>query len=101
MQGRAWTSKLSSRSSCGSTWSGWPYRWKVKHLPGGRDLIRKEIAALGKASPEEKIAIAASIVLVLVLTITERGGCILGPPGVLQVAAISLPGSAAGPVLRR
>lgn len=81
---------------------------KVTHLPGGRDLIRKEIAALGKASPEEKIvfavfvvtalawitrsfllskflpgisdagiAIAASIVLVLVPTITERGGRIL------------------------
>lgn len=81
---------------------------KVTHLPGGRDLIRKEIAALGKASPEEKIvfvvfvvtalawitrsflltrflpgisdagiAITAAIVLVVVPTITERGGRIL------------------------
>lgn len=28
---------------------------KVKDLPGGRDVIRKEKKALGKASPEEKI----------------------------------------------
>lgn len=81
---------------------------EVKHLPGGREMIRKEIAALGKASPEEKIvlvvfvatalawitrsfllskfipgisdagiAITAAIVLVIVPTISERGGRIL------------------------
>lgn len=81
---------------------------KVKHLPGGRDLIRREKKALGDASPEEKIvfavfvltalawitrsfllsrfidgvsdagiAIAAAIVLVLIPTISEKGGRIL------------------------